>query len=44
VRELKFWCNITGFNARRIKSEINRYKIDNNKGTKHEFKVEYEGY
>ena len=36
---------LTDFNAKRIKSEIDKYKINNkNTSTKHEFKVKYEGY
>ena len=32
-------------NAKRIKSKIDIYKINNNNtSTKHEFKVKYEGY
>ena len=36
---------LTYFKAKRIKSKINNYKINNNNTiTKHEFKVKYEGY
>ena len=46
-RELVFWCNnyFADFNAKRIKSKIDKYKINNNnKSTKHEFQIKYEGY
>ena len=42
---LMLYIYFTDFNAKRIKSKINKYKINNNNtSTKHEFKGKYEGY
>jgi hypothetical protein len=43
----ELYCNMyfKDFNAKRIKSKIDKYKINNNNASpKHEFKVKYEGY
>ena len=42
---LMLYIYFTDFNAKRIKSKIDKYKINNNNtSTKYEFKVKYEGY